>query len=90
MKMYIVKYSEGSYDDYIEVDIFVTNKKSKATKYVTKFNNLLKRVNKDFKKYLETDHGFEWMKKEFQDEHFERWDKFRSVNSCQWIEIEVR
>ena len=38
---YLVRYSGGSYDDYYSAVVFVTNKKSTATKYCTKFNKLL-------------------------------------------------
>jgi hypothetical protein len=41
--MYIVKYSKGSYDDYVQTVVFVTKSKIKASKYVLKFNNILKK-----------------------------------------------
>jgi hypothetical protein len=41
--MYIVKYSAGSYDDYSENVIFVTKSKVKASRYILKFNNILKK-----------------------------------------------
>jgi hypothetical protein len=41
MKMYIVAYSSGSYEDWREHLIFVTQDKEKAEKYIEKANNLL-------------------------------------------------
>jgi len=40
-KMYVVKYSKGSYDDYHELDIFVTADKQVVDKYIEKFNKRL-------------------------------------------------
>jgi len=42
-KIYLVKYCGGSYDDFYIVTIFATTKKSTATKYVTRFNKILKK-----------------------------------------------
>jgi len=39
--MYIVKYNGGSYEDYYEKDIFVTDSFEVAEKYVSKFNSIL-------------------------------------------------
>jgi len=39
---YLVRYCGGSYDDYYSAVVFVTNKKSTATKYCSKFNKALK------------------------------------------------
>ena len=41
-KIYIVKYYGGSYEDYYETIIFATTNKSKAYKYRTRFNQILK------------------------------------------------
>lgn len=39
---YLVKYSDWTYENNFDKVIFITNKKSTATKYCTKFNKLLK------------------------------------------------
>ena len=46
-QMYIVKYSIGSYDDWREVDLFVTEYGEFALEYAAKFNTMLKKW-KDF------------------------------------------
>ena len=89
-KLYIVKYSSGSYDDYHTTDVFVTDIKSKATKYVTKFNKILKKWEKYYKKFEEKDCGMGWIKDEYVQQHFDRWNCLREINLCYWEEIEVR
>ena len=51
--MFIVKYYGGEYDSHYTKDIFVTNNKRTATKYVTKFNKLLKKWKKHYEQYTE-------------------------------------
>jgi len=85
--MYIVQYSTGDYDDFIVHNIFVTEKKETATKYVSKFN----RIFKKWKKYY-------WSLKidgqgHFFDEHphlFNRWCTVTEINKCFWSEIQSR
>ena len=60
-KFYLVQYSNGSYDDYYKVNIFVTFSKESADKYVEKFNRRL-------------DHWKEYMKS-FEDKYGYRDDK---------------
>jgi len=40
-KMYLVKYSTGSYEDYHQIEIFVTKSRETADKYVLRFNKKL-------------------------------------------------
>ncbi len=40
-KIYIVKYSSGSYDDYYEQNIFATKSLEVASNYIQKFNTKL-------------------------------------------------
>ena len=49
-KIYLVKYSAGSYDDYYEVNLFATNNEFTAKKYVDRFNTILQK----WKNFLET------------------------------------
>jgi len=51
---YLVRYCGGSYDDYYSAVVFVTNKKSTATKYCFKFNKALKKW-KGYYEQFETD-----------------------------------
>ena len=88
--MYIVKYSHGSYADYGTTDIFITDKKSKATKYVTKFNKLLKKWKKYYDQYCDKKFSsFLWIKDEHI-QYYNRWSSLREVNTAYWEEIEVR
>lgn len=89
-KMYVVKYSSGSYDDYTTVNIFVTDKKATATKYVTRFNELLKKWKHYFSQFESSEYGIRWLKKEYEESHFTRWDRVRNINKCYWDEIEAR
>ena len=91
-KMYIVRYCGGSYEDWRKVDIFVTAKKSEATKYVTKFNKILKKWKEHYKQY-ETKgpyFPFPWIKDEYVEKHYNRWSSLRNVDKCYWDEIELR
>ena len=88
--MYIVSYCGGSYDDWYEVNIFVTNKKAAATKYVTKFNKMLKKWKEHYKQYEEKKNGIEWIKDEYVEQHFDRWNVLQNINKCYWSEIELQ
>lgn len=88
-KMYIVSYCGGSYDDWYEA-IFVTSKKSTATKYVTKFNKILKKWKEHYKQYEDKEFGMDWIKDEYVKQHFNRWNSLRDINKCYWSEIELR
>ena len=55
-RIYIVKYSKGNYDDWIEIDLFVTKHKQTAIDYVAKFNTILEEwkdfYNKDYEDHF--------------------------------------
>lgn len=89
-KIYIIKYSTGSYDDYSENIIFATTKKSKATKYCMKFNRILKKWKKYYSQYEEDKYGFNWIKEEFVNQYFNRWNSLSKTNKCYYIELAVR
>ena len=88
--IYIVKYTGGCYDDFYTEDVFVTDKKSKATRYVTKFNKMLKKWKEHYKQYESKELGMTWIKDEYVEKHFNRWDSLKMINNCYWEEIEVR
>jgi hypothetical protein len=88
--MYIIKYSGGSYDDFYTTDIFVTTNKSKATRYATKFNRILKTWKDHYKKYEEKKHGFGWIKDEFVEKKYDRWSSLNNVNRCFVDKIQQR
>ncbi len=89
-KIYIVKYSGGEWDDYFTADIFATEKKSVATKYVTKYNKLLKKWSDYYKKFESNDLCMKWIKDEYVERHFYRWNKLKGINNCYWESINVR
>ena len=90
-KMYIVRYCGGSYDDCYEANVFVTDKKAIATKYVTKFNKRLKKWKEHYKQYEETKYEtMTWIKDEHVQQHFDRWNSLKNITKCYWNEIELR
>jgi hypothetical protein len=90
MKTYLAKYSRGSYDDYRTIDVFVTDDKELAQKWVNKFNTKLSHWKKHFSKY-----SHEWSA-QILDERFydiingERFDDIMETNEAFITEIEVR
>lgn len=88
-KIFIVKYYGGSHDDWYEVTLFVTSKKSTATKYITKFNKTLKKWKEYYKKYEEQSYGNTRVKDEHL-QYFDRWLTLNRITKCYWKEVEVR
>jgi hypothetical protein len=89
-KIYIVTYSAGSYDDAYDKNIFVTENKSKATRYVKRFNRLLKKWNEYYDQYAEQKGGIRWIKNEYSEKYFNRWHNLLEINRCFMEEIETR
>ena len=89
-KMYIVKYCGGSYDDLYEANVFVTDKKATAIKYVTKFNKMLKKWKEHYKQYEETKYGTITVIKDEHKQHFDRWNSLSNITKSYWNEIELR
>jgi hypothetical protein len=88
-KIYIVGYSKGSYSDYQEINIFATSKKSTATKYVTRFNKILKQLEEDNKKFEKPNDFMNWIKDDcFQ--YYRRWSEVREINNAFWEELNLR
>lgn len=90
-KIYIVKYSLRRYDDYREEIIFVTVKKSTATKYVTRFNKILKQLEESNKKLEKVEScGWTWIKDKYAENFYRRWSTVREINRAYWEESEIR
>lgn len=87
-KMYLVYFTNNHYEENIE--IFVTSKKSTATKYCAKFNRILKKWKKHYEQYEETRCNMSWLKEGYLHKHYDRWSELRDISNCSWIEIEVR
>jgi hypothetical protein len=89
-KVYLVKYSQGDYDDIEVIDIFVTFNEETATNYMNRFNCLLEKYKKFYSKFEEVDsRGHKWIKDEY-DDYYERWYQLTSINGCFIVEMEIR
>ena len=86
--IYIVRYSTGSYSDYREINIFATTVKSKAIKYVTRFNKILNDLQENNKRF-EDKSSYNWIKDEYSD-YYMRWYQVRETNRAFWEQIEIR
>ena len=87
---YLVRYSGGDYEDAFDKIIFVTNKKSTATKYCTKFNKLLKKWQDHYKQFETKKYGIMmWLADEHIDK-FSRWNKLQKMNRCYYEVVSVR
>lgn len=84
--MYIVKYSAGEWDDYYQVNIFVTADKELAEKYVEKFNSILKKWKDYFSQFVD-EYG---LFKEEYEEMYDRYYVITKVDICYYNEIEFR
>jgi hypothetical protein len=89
-KIYLVRYCGGSYEDFYTTTVFATTKKSTATKYVAKFNRILKRWKNHYSQYEDNRYGFGRIKKEFVDQHYHRWSSIRDISHCYCEEVAVR
>lgn len=90
MKTYIVKYSRGGWDDYSENILFATTDKKTATKYVTKFNAILKKWKEYYSQFEDDSKGIKWIKPEFIRQHYDRWHRVMETNKCTYFEIKTR
>lgn len=86
-KIYLCKYSSGSYDDYGEWDVFATFDKDKAQKWVDKFNTKLEK----WKEYMISqrdpdDFGGDWPKFPLRRKYW----KIIETNEAFIEEIEIR
>ena len=88
-KLYIVRYSRGDHADFRETDVFVTDKKATATRYVTKFNKLLKKWKEHYKQYESRGSWNSWIKDEYL-RYFDRWHSLGQMGECYYNEIEKR
>ena len=89
-KYYLIQYYGGSYDDYYTTIVFVTNKKSIATKYVTKFNRILKKWKKHYEQFETNRFGSKWIADEHIEKHFDRWHSLRNISKCYYQEVSYR
>ena len=89
-KIYLVRCYGGSYDDYYDAVIFATTKKTTATKYATKFNRILKKWKEYYSQFEDKEIGFNWIKQEYVEQHFRRWNSLRNITKCYYQELTLR
>lgn len=89
-KIYIAKYSTGSYENYKEYTVFASTNKSKVTKWCTKFNKMLKKWIIYYDKYCCDYFGGRWIKEENIEKHYKRWSWLRNINNAYYEETEIR
>jgi hypothetical protein len=87
---YIVRYYGGSYENYYNHIIFVTNKKSTATKYVTKFNRILNKWKKHYEQFETNDYGINWIAEEHSENYYTRWYNLRQITKCYYEVVPFR
>ena len=93
MIMFIIKRSEGSWDDYFEKDIFITTDEETAKKYCDKANNLLPKL-KEFYNQLDDDADimdeFTEDKKKLITKLWIKYKRFNDITNWFYKEIEIR
>lgn len=89
-KVYIVQYSTGSYDSYEVHLLFATTKKSVATKYVTRFNRILKTLEDRNKKFENVRFSTSWICDKYLKDYGKSWSRVRETNRANWEELEMR
>jgi hypothetical protein len=91
VSFYLVKYYGGSYEDSFQSFVFVTNKKSTATKYCTKFNKILKKWQDYYKQFETKKYGtITWIADEHIEKKFSRWNQLNAISRCCYVEVAVR
>lgn len=76
--MWIVRYSRGSWDDFVRINVFVTTDEEKAKAYCEKFNRILTK----WKEY--------WGQIEETEYNFNRWNEVLETNNSYYDKIEIR
>ena len=93
MIMFIIKRSEGGWDDYFEKDIFITTDEETAKKYCDKANNLLPKL-KEFFNQLDDDaeimDEFTEYKKKLITKLWIKYKRFNDITNWFYKEIEIR
>ena len=84
-KMYIVKYDIGEYDSYKEVIVFATKNKSKATRYVKRFNKVMKNYRGFYSKFISP----RWTNNSNYS-YYDRWYNLQELGSCFMEQIQLR
>lgn len=89
-KIYIVKYTYGCSECDEHRLIFATTKKTKAIKYSQKYNKIVKKWKDYYKRFEDDEYGIAWIREDYGEQYFRRWNQLRSIGRCYWEEIEIR
>lgn len=84
---YLVSYYISS--DYYR-NVFVTNEKSTAIEYCSKFNRILNKWKDYYSQYEVDDFGTKWIADEHVEKHFNRWNSLQEIQECSYQEIQFR
>ena len=88
-KMYVVYYTEGSYDDTIRRNLFVTEDYKMAIDYIGRFNSALRKCA-DYYGKLSDKYNSGELRVEEDAVVFDRILAFQDTNPCEIDEVEVR
>jgi hypothetical protein len=87
-KLYVAKYSTGSYDDHYFVSVFVSEDKEFVEKWIEKFNTKLEYWKEYFKQFTGE---YTMLKEEFYDKiNYDRFYQIMECNKAFIDEIEYR
>ena len=89
-KIYLACYSRGEYESEENRIVFASSDKSKVTKWVTKFNKILKKWNEYYDQFCDDICNFRWIKDEYYDKYYQRWYSLHEINKAYWMEVEIR
>lgn len=89
-KIYLCCYSTGCYDDYRVIIVFATTNKSKASRWVSKFNKILKKWSYYYSQFEDDKSIINWIKDEYVDKYFDRWNRIRGINNAYMEAVELR
>lgn len=90
-KIYLARYSRGSYDDYYTINVFASTDKELVEKWVEKFNNKLK-CWKDYYRKFENKNCKGFLKEEYYSNEIisDRFDNIMECNEAFLEEVEFR
>jgi len=89
-KIYLCCYSSGAYDDYRVITVFATTNKSNAKRWVSKFNKILKKWRGYYSQFEDDKSIINWIKDEYVDKYYDRWNSIRKINNAFVEEVQVR
>lgn len=87
--MYIISYYTEDVEGIYHEKIFATKSKETATKYVSKFNAILKKWKEFYSSFEEDYHGMRFLAERYSD-YYSRYILMKRILECRWEEIETR